>query len=444
MKDKMTNRDRICIIIVHIFLILLGLSHYYSQNILNILIVSLIFAVMIISSTDIKLILLFLILPFFNLLSVKIGSNSFFYIFLIYVLISILKKNKWSVKKKKIIVIMCGVVLTVFWQNPMVQIKWVIIFSSVYLLLDDEMMEKNMPLIIVNIALSTIEASGIGYIMMSTGKSIYNNSVIYSNGEVTTRFAGLIGDSVFFTQFCVVLIGCIITFVLIHKIDIKFAIASVVVLSGFVLITYSKTGIILLIVTLILSSIFYIQQNVKNKKNIYRVMIFIMLFFTISFGIYKYIVIHSDSDLISNYMIRFNSKDLWTGRNSVTDNYLMKLNNIKYIFTGMTISNYTENGVVVGATMITKAHNIYLETLCLFGVLPSILIMILAINKIIGVIRIRKNAYIQIIPIFLIIISGISLHGHLEWPYYFLVLLSYSTLSYSVSSNNNKKELCKC
>ena len=436
MKNKNINASKLQIFLIHSLLILLGISQYLEISLLNIGISILIFILMIFYTIEIKVIILFILLPFFNLFSIRIGSTSLYYLYLIVVLYSILKKNNWMIKKNRLMMIICGMLITFFWGELILQIKWLFIFIFLCIMCDNKILEKVMPLIIKHISIATIEASIVGYIMMITEKSIYNKSIVYLSGKTIIRFAGLIGDSVFFSQFCVVLVSCIIVFNFLEKLSLKFSIISVIILSWFVLITYSKTGIILLIFILISFGVLYVKQNIKYKRTLIKCIVFIFIFLFLGLVIYKYILLHQDSELIRSFLLRFSAKDLWTGRNSVSENYWQKLNsNVKYFFRGMSISTYINDGVIVGATMITRAHNIYLETVCLFGVIPTIIITFLALRKINRVIKKNNIFSYQIIPLITLLISGVSLHGHIEWPYYFLILLCYSTLKYTDFNN---------
>lgn len=432
MKYGSLKWNRVDIYFVHMLLLFLGISHYFGITFLNIAITVLIGFVLIFSENfEKRIVILFTLLPFFNLFTTEIGNTSLYYLFLIFVLFSVIKKNNWKIKKGKIWLVLCGIIITLFWRDIVVQIKWILVFSFLCIMTDNSQLEKSMPMLIKHISISTIVASVIGYLMMIMDKSIYNNSIVYLSGKTITRFAGLIGDSVFYSQFCVILIACILAFCIMHKLSIRFSIFTSIILSGFVLITYSKTGIILLVFTFICYALVYIKNNLKNNTTVIKAIFFSIVFLIVTILTVNYIVKHQNTDLIKSFMLRFSAKDLWTGRNSVSESYFEKLNSsIIYMLHGMSISMYTSNGAVVGATMITRAHNIYLETLCLFGVLPAIFIGILAVKKIYNIVRKKRNFLCQIIPTVVLLLSGISLHGHIEWPYYFLVLLCYSTLGY--------------
>ena len=283
-----------------------------------------------------------------------------------------------------------------------------------------------------HIGISTITASTIGYIMLISEKSIYTKSIIYSSNGITTRFAGLVGDSVFFGQFCVVVISCLLAMVLIDRLSAIFVYVSVVILSWFTLLTFSKTAIILLVIAILSYYVSYIHINIQKKATLYRATLETFFICLAMIGIGYYVSTHLENSVIQGYIIRFSSTDLWTGRSSVSDNYIEKINSsIKHLVVGMPYSSYVHNGVVVGGTIITRAHNIYIETASLFGVMPSLVIIGYCIIIVTRFLLRKKKMIYMLAPFAILLISGISLHGHLEWPYYFLVSISTGFLDYS-------------
>ena len=79
--------------------------------------------------------------------------------------------------------------------------------------------------------------------------------------------------------------------------------------------------------------------------------------------------------------------------------------------------------------MITRAHNIYIETICLFGLLPAVALFGFCLRKIGSYIKNRNNIFFMT-PFMVLVLSGVSLHGHIEWPYYFLLSIALGTMDY--------------
>lgn len=435
MKQKIDEKMYICM--VHSLLVLLGISQFFGIEITNILISVSIAGLMLYLPADKQIIALFTAMPFFNLFSMQIGTTSIYYLYVIIYIIKILKHNNWRIGKKRFIILILGFVLTTFWMDIVMQLKWMVLFALLVINYQNKIFLARLDLIVKHTGISTITASIVGYIMLIAEKSIYTKSIIYSTNGTTTRFAGLVGDSVFFGQFCVVVISSLLVMVLLNRLSARFAYVSAIILSWFALLTFSKTAIILLVIAIFSYCVSYININIQKKVTLYRSIFAFTLVCIALIGIGYYIITHLDNIVIQGYIIRFTSTDLWTGRTSVSDNYLEKINSsLKHLVVGMPYSTYIQNGVVVGGTMITRAHNIFIETVCLFGALASFIIIgycIVIVSKFL----LRKNKRLYILaPFAILLISGISLHGHLEWPYYFLVSLSTGLLDYSLLSTN--------
>ncbi|MDT2791622.1 O-antigen ligase family protein [Enterococcus lactis] len=416
--------------LMYFILIILGFSQEYGIRYGNVFISLLIASIICILPVETVIILLYLLFPFFNIFSVEIGSNSYFYVYVFIFIFKYLKKIKWKLNRKKIIVLFLAFFLTIFWLNISVQIKWLLLFSLLLINYNNTIFIERLPQIIKCINISTIISSMIGYVMLISGNSIYTNSYIYTETGNVTRFAGLVGDSVFYGQFTVIIIGLTLAMILEKEISKIFGYITCMILSIFVVLTYSKTAIILLIVVVFLYFAGIIMANIKYKKTFYKsLLMFVFVSLFILSGVI-YVINHLNNPLINMYVIRFTSADLWTGRTYVTENYLEKFSSsLLYYFVGMPYSKYTENGVLIGETIITRAHNIYIETICLFGVIPAVVIFAFCMKKI--YIHLRKGqSYYICIPFFILLLSGISLHGHLEWPYYFLVTLCLAIIEF--------------
>ena len=416
--------------LMYFILIVLGFSQEYGIRYGNVFISFLIAAILCILPVEIVIILLYLLFPFFNIFSIEIGSNSYFYIYIFIFIFKYLKKIKWKLNRKKIIVLFLAFFLTIFWLDISVQIKWLLLFSLLLINYNNTLFIERLPQIIKCINVSTIISSIIGYIMLVTGNSIYTNSYIYTDAGHVTRFAGLVGDSVFYGQFTVIVIALTLAMMLEKEISKIFGYITCMILSIFVLLTYSKTAIILLIVAVFLYFIGVIMANIKYKKTFYKSLLMVVCVSLFILSGIIYVINHLNNPLINMYVIRFTSADLWTGRAYVTENYLEKFSSsFLYYFVGMPYSEYTSNGVLIGETIITRAHNIYIETMCLFGAIPSVVIFIFCMKKIYIYLR-KGQSYYRCIPFLILLISGISLHGHLEWTYYFLVTLCLAIIEF--------------
>ena len=97
----------------------------------------------------------------------------------------------------------------------------------------------------------------------------------------------------------------------------------------------------------------------------------------------------------------------------------------------MKYSQYTR-GIPNGNLIITRAHNIYIETACLFGVIPAI---VLLIGLICYFYRLQARYHVSAtayLPLLVLAVSGISLHGHFEWHYYFLCSIAFACVHFNI------------
>lgn len=185
----------------------------------------------------------------------------------------------------------------------------------------------------------------------------------------------------------------------------------------------------------------FIHKNLHKRRTVYQALLVLILLIAAVLGGTLYIASHLSNPMINMYVIRFTSGDLWTGRSSVTDNYIQKLySSFSHVFICMSYSDYTQNGVLVGQTMITRAHNIYIETICLFGLIPAIVMFGFCLKKIGGYIKNRNNVFF-LTPFMVLVLSGVSLHGHIEWPYYFLLSIAFGTMDYWNNDKMNERGL---
>lgn len=424
--------------ILHFLLIMLGVTQIMGIPVVNIGISICIALIMCVCSIQQNIVMLFLLAPYFNMFSVQLGSTSLYYIYILVYMFKYFRNTKWTLKKSKLFVIFALLGTTISWMNIVVQVKWFVLFVLLVINYKDKLFIGRFPLAIKHIGISTITSSVIGYIMLAEGKSIYTQSYIYSSQGNITRFAGLVGDSVFYGQFAVMVISAVLALVLMGKISEKTGYIITAVLSYYIVITFSKTAIILLAFVIVGYFLAFIHKNLHKKRTVYRALLVLVLLIAAVLGGVLYIASHLSNPTINMYVIRFTSGDLWTGRSSVTDNYIQKLySSFAHVFIGMSYSDYTQNGVLVGQTMITRAHNIYIETICLFGFIPAIMMFGFCLKKIGGYIKNRNNIFF-LTPFMVLILSGVSLHGHIEWPYYFLLSIAFGTMDYWIAGITRK------
>lgn len=422
-----------------LLLLALSVSQYSNLNKINIIITCLIMLLFVASSIEECTVMIFELIPFFNLLNARIGETSFYYIIVIIYIGKYILYKKMRLSYKKIIILFIISILRLLDGNMEVFAKWFLLFTVVVITFKNELMIKNLNEIVEMITISTIISSIIGYIMLINGKSIYNKGYVYSRelGNVT-RFAGLIGDSVFYSQFCAIIIAANLVVMYNNKIKLFEAISSMI-LFGFTLLSYSKTGLILCIISLF---VFMIAEIIKNAQSKSKAIISVLMIILIAIGciIGKKAIEKSDNPIISNYTTRFESKDLLTGRGEIYKYYINLLrNNPRSIWIGITDKEYTTPFYIATGVAFNRSHNIYIETIAIFGLLPTIGMMIFILYCMINFIKKNNKNLINLLPIIELLLSGVTLHGHYEFHYYTLVSICFAFLFYNIKGEKNER-----
>ncbi|WP_352405040.1 O-antigen ligase family protein [Sporanaerobacter acetigenes] len=426
------NNKKSLFLIVFSLLFALGISQIISISLGNLLFTILIGLVFVSVKIDQAFVLIFSLLPFFNFFTVQIGSTSLFYIFVIVFMFKYIVYKKYKISKIKVLILTILLVDRIFSFDFLELSKWWVLFSFLVISYNEDFANKNLKNVVKYLTYSYILASAFGYYMHINGLSIYTNSYVYSKEfGATTRFAGLVGDSVFYGQFSAVIISAnlVLGFFEKNKRSIIKMYCSVILITLFTLLSYSKTGILLCVACILGYAICLIIKNSKSRKTIIKSLLIIFVLIVGFILLIRYIVANADNAMISNYITRFTAADLFTGRNEIAEHYIDLIqSNYKHIFVSMTQKDYFSPFSPNGITMINRSHNIYIETICCFGLIPTIIIMLWFLKRIFYVFKAKKELII-LMPLVVMILTGFVLHGHFESQYYFLISLSLLMIS---------------
>lgn len=421
-------------------LTILSIGHFFSISILNYFITLLVILLFIFSTYEECSIIIFQLLPFFNLLNGKIGQTSFYYLIIVTFICKHIIYKEYKLSSKKIALFLILAILRLLCGNVEVFIKWLILFSIVIITYDNKVFYENIEEIVNKFDLALIFSSIVGYIMLISGRSIYTGGYVYSKalGNVT-RFAGLIGDPVFYSQVCAIAI-CL-TLVIMYNKKIKLInICTLLSLIALMILSYSKTGIIMVIISIFCYLICEIFNNIKSKKKFIKALCLIVLGIISIFASINYVE-KSNNYIISNYVTRFKSKDLLTGRRKISDYYIHLLKSkTQSIFIGISDKDYTTPFYINSEQSFNRSHNIFIETVAIFGLIPTIFILIIILKIIIKAIIIKKYNIINVMPLFILFLSGFTLHGHYEFHYYLILSICLIILFYNRRKGNIKNE----
>lgn len=381
-------------------------------------------------------------LPFFNILNYKMGTTSMFYILVItFIFKYYTDKSIEHFKIKSKMMIICLIILFVIYNiNALgTYIKWLIMILPLILTYKEQKFYTNLVKVIFYYSLSTILASIMGYIMMNNGSYIYLSSYVWNSGEVYTRFSGLIGDSLVYSQILAILISLnLIKIEKLRKIKlVDVAFIGVLITCG--ILTYSKTFIILMVLIFLYYFFYKLYRNIKEKKSI-NFMMFCAICVVGIVVLLQFISTNSDSEIVSSYITRFTSSDLLTGRTTVYKHFFeLWKENPQVILLGIGFAKYVLPYQLESGTTVIYAHNIFIESISLFGFLVCIVLLIIGLNAIYKFFKCKKDI-IYLLPTFILFASGMVLHGNLEFSYYFNLILVIIVFCNGVSKNKEENK----
>lgn len=430
-KDKMS----LSIKITYFLLIVLSVTQILSLSFINILICIFLGIILLFSNIEKCTIILFMLIPFFNFFNVQLGSTSLYYLFVAIFIVKYLSFKRYNISKNKLLLLIFLALVRIFCNNIEVFIKWLFLISVLVLTYNEEFFLKNIRSIIDNLSISFIISSTVGYYMLNNRIESYTYTKSYING--VTRFAGLIGDNVFFAQIALVL-AAFNFIILYYKFNLKNFII-IVCIYLFAGLTVSKTAILLEAILLVLFTLMIIIKNGLNRKSCIKSIILIILAILGTILLLYYFTNNTDNVIIKNYLIRFAANDLSTGRIDIAKHYI----NVIYDkpqswIVSMSDSDYSlpfyPNSKF--SFPIRRSHNIYIETICCFGLFPTFIIMIWISKKIILILKKEKIIFL---PLLILFMTGFLLHGHYEFHYYIIVSLCFSVFNNNFGYFLNKE-----
>lgn len=423
-----------------IYMLILILSYFQmnGNSTISIILSFLIIAMSLFSDLSETLEIMFICLPFFNILNSKMGTTSLYYLFVILFILKylFLKGEKHYFKSKMII---CGFVLILTSYNITVASKyltWLILLVPFILSYGEKFLNKNFSRLITFYALSMVLSSAIGYMILNKGLSIYTSSYVYNNGSIHTRFSGLIGDSNVYSQSLLIIESLLIyNFMYLDK--SKRNLLFILLLVVFGVLTYSKMNIVVTVFLIFIYVLKKMKMFITNKKHKYKFIIYLfMVGFILLCGL-LYISKNTDSNIISSYITRFSASDLMTGRFEVYNHFIsIWLDNpLKFLF-GIGFKSYT-TPFVLGNSYVQYAHNLYIETICLYGfiVFMGIVFSIFKLCQ-------KSKGFLNKLPLIILLITGLILHGNMEFSFFMNLILIFECLSYNKEGVFDEKKQC--
>lgn len=321
--------------------------------------------IIVFKETDYSVGLIFFSVSMANIFKVSADGVSFFtYIELLFVVVSVFKKNlMFTVLDCSIGAFICYLAFVQVIMSGSISVTLTIKMMSHLLLLSFliQFIDVNKFIVLISYVYGVIVASFM---------SLFNGSIfritqyvstkeIRISGEMTSRFAGLYADPNYYTVNLIIAL-CII--VILYEKSIISPIVSILLsisLIGFAGMTGSKSALLMLAFPVLL----FLYFSVKSKK--YHIVLFAMI--GVAFAIS--LIFSGKFEVFNNAIVRMKSasdaKSLTTGRSEIWKMYFEFFRaNPTRVFLGNSINNVTLNG--------RAAHNTYIDLIYQFGIIGSI------------------------------------------------------------------------
>jgi len=410
-------------------LALLCVSQYLNISIVNLgltgLVVLLVFLMENIEETTLGM---FCALPAFNLLNYQVGNISMYYLIVFVFWLRYFQYRNWSLGRYKFLVLLGLLALRLVSGEIVGTLTWFVLVSVLVLTYREPFFDRNIRSIVMFTSIVFIYTSAMGYLMLKAGTSIYMHGTVWTGDTMSHRFAGIIGDPVFFSQMCALLVAANLTLGLQQK---GYGLIAWI-LSGLIAVlcleSYAKTGMILTIVVILCAVIWLLWTKLKDKRTALFSILGIILGVVALVAAVDYILSNTDNLVIQNYISRLTSDDLLTGRLEIWGHYLEMIGSKwQYIILPVPEAEFGRPFYLGHGSFISKTHNLFLETLCMFGIIPTVLMTLWIFVNVWRCARERKGI-LWLMPICVILVSAMFLHGHNEFQYYTLVAFAVSFL----------------
>lgn len=372
---------------------------------------------------------LFVALPMFNLLNHQVGNISMYYLLVFVFWWRYLQHHHWRISKKKLLVLVALMAIRLTSGEIRDNLTWVVLFSVLVLTCREDFFDDHIEKIVFYMSITFILSSAFGYLMLEEGRSIYNRGYVWSEAGVATRFAGVIGDSVFYSQFCALMVAANLALGCYQKAYLKKSIFLSICITAFCILTYAKTGIFLILLVVISFIFWQFWSNARTRKRAVYAVVIVGVVLCALGGLAYYIATHMDSEVVRSYLLRLTSVDLLTGRREIWAHYLGLLGDSwRTLFLAMPWDDFALGFLSADGRVYTKTHNLYLETVCAFGLVASVGMLLWVLVNMLRSFK-RRDGVLCLMPICVILASGYALHGHFEFHYYTLVAIAAAFLS---------------
>ena len=371
---------------------------------------------------------LFCALPAFNLLNMRIGSISLYYLMVMIFWLRYFQHHNWTISRTKFLILLVLLVIRLASGEIRDTLTWFVLISVLILTYGEDYFDGNIQRIVMFTTIVFLVSSLAGFEHKVAGRSIYSGGSVWTGKVRSIRFAGIIGDPVFFSQFCSLLVAANLTLGCYNR---RYLIPAILFSGGCLALcleSYAKTGMLLILLCAVSSLVWYIWNRMQNKRTAVLSIFLIFASMVAFLLLINYIVTNTDNLIIANYITRLSGDDLLTGRTDIWAHYISMLGSSwQSLFLALPNAQFNAPFPIANGKYFNRTHNILLETACMFGIIPTLCMVTLVFVQMYRCFVSRKGILWQM-PICVILASGFTLHGHQEFPYYTLVSLALSFL----------------
>lgn len=371
--------------------------------------------------------LLFAALPFFNVLGTELGGTSFFYLAVIVFAAKFCIEENDSLRLKILAILVLLTFSAINLVVPVQYFRWLLLCVPLILVYKSAMLRSCIANIILLCSFSAVLSAFVGIAFANVGSYLYMQGYVYlDSASSITRYAGLIGDSVVFGQFMVVLISANVSLIALKR--SKSVVVSwllVFAMSLFCCLTYSKTAIMLLAFVAVIACAFFVGDILNRGVGVAHLGA-IVVGAVGTLGLIILLNLGYFDSFISGITARLMASDLFTGRFQIWGNYLdlWSQQGLGALLSGVGIETYNLTNVYLG---FNRTHNVFLEGIICFGLPLSLVALCFVVKDLFCAVK-RGGALYSSGPVIILLVSGAILHGLLEFPYYFEWMIALGLL----------------
>lgn len=387
-------------------------------------------AIAVVSPLNVCLVELYVCLPFFNVMNHSVGSTSLYYLLTGVFILKCLVSGDVDHRRARILVAIGLVLVTIYNLDDLYgYVRWLLLVVPLVMTAGSEVVERELGPIVFWYSVSSVASALFGIYLSDHGLMELTTSYVYvEGGQNTMRFGGLVGDPVMFSETLVVLVACNLALLLAGRGTATNGLCALA-LSLVSVLSYSKTALALLAVLFVFSACYVISHQLLDRRRALAGILALCLLGAIGALAVLYVANNPNSDIVSTFQRRFDTGDLMTGRFDLWGRYWdwIERRGAVAVFGGVGFLSYDTVKFPFQGLMLMRCHNVYLETVLLFGVLEAIAVLVTLVFSVASAVR-RGAGVLAFLPLATLLAFGFVLHGHTESFYYFLWILTLGVM----------------